>query len=251
MADKIGEYVQQSGGPELIEKLLNNELFTNIPSALNALNEMKLLLEYCKLLNVTTDILVDLSLARGLDYYTGIIYEATLNPLESKPAIAKSESYGSVAGGGRYDHLVEMFSKNGVEVPCVGLSIGVERIFSILEAKHAAEGTKIRTKDLLVYVVSAHKGLHKKRMEIVGKLWDAGISAEHSYKVNPKVLHQFQYCEKHELELALVLGESELANGEVILRDVQARTEELVKIENIIPEIQKRLNDFSNASKQS
>lgn len=76
----------------------------------------------------------DLSLARGLDYYTGVIYEAVL--LQS-PAEAEDEplNMGSVAAGGRYDELVGMFNPRGHKVPCVGLSIGVERIFSIVEQR--------------------------------------------------------------------------------------------------------------------
>lgn len=76
----------------------------------------------------------DLSLARGLDYYTGVVYEAVLLPT---PAQAEEEplNVGSVAAGGRYDGLVGMFDPKGHKVPCVGLSIGVERIFSIVEQK--------------------------------------------------------------------------------------------------------------------
>ena len=88
----------------------------------------------------------DLSLARGLDYYTGVIYEAMLGPAGATPPpppppqagapkAEESLSVGSVAGGGRYDGLVGMFDPKGRAVPCVGVSIGVERIFSILEQK--------------------------------------------------------------------------------------------------------------------
>lgn len=83
----------------------------------------------------------DLSLARGLDYYTGIIYEAVLTQAGVAPATAEAAngeegvSVGSVAGGGRYDGLVGMFDPKGRKVPCVGVSIGIERIFSIMEQK--------------------------------------------------------------------------------------------------------------------
>lgn len=87
----------------------------------------------------------DLSLARGLDYYTGIIYEAVLTQAgvtaaagdasNGGAAAEESVSVGSVAGGGRYDGLVGMFDPKGRKVPCVGVSIGIERIFSIMEQK--------------------------------------------------------------------------------------------------------------------
>lgn len=86
----------------------------------------------------------DLSLARGLDYYTGIIYEAVLTQAAVAPGASESSNrapteecvtVGSVSGGGRYDDLVGMFDPKGRKVPCVGLSIGIERIFSIMEQK--------------------------------------------------------------------------------------------------------------------
>lgn len=70
------------------------------------------------------NILFDFSLARGLDYYTGLIYECVLTD---------TDRVGSIAGGGRYDHLVGMFS--GKDIPAIGVSIGIERVFSILEEK--------------------------------------------------------------------------------------------------------------------
>lgn len=82
----------------------------------------------------------DLSLARGLDYYTGVIYEAVLVQQESTEKKKKSDDtvgVGSIAGGGRYDDLVGMFSAKHTKIPCVGFSIGVERIFSILKHKAA------------------------------------------------------------------------------------------------------------------
>lgn len=84
-------------------------------------------------------------MARGLDYYTGVIYEAVLSQTlpastgaEQNGAVAGDEagvSVGSVAGGGRYDGLVGMFDPKSRKVPCVGVSIGIERIFSIMEQK--------------------------------------------------------------------------------------------------------------------
>jgi len=87
-----------------------------------------------------------------------------------------SVSLGSVAGGGRYDDLVGMFDAKGRKVPCVGISIGIERIFSILEAN--AAGEKIRTTETQVYVVSAQKRLVDERLRICRELWDANIKVQ-------------------------------------------------------------------------
>jgi len=84
---------------------------------------MELLFTYLDAMGSLDNIVFDFSLARGLDYYTGLIYEAIL----------VGSDRGSIAGGGRYDGLVGMFS--GKNIPAIGVSIGIERIFAILEKK--------------------------------------------------------------------------------------------------------------------
>ncbi len=90
----------------------------------------------------------------------------------------KSEvpAVGSCAGGGRYDGLVGMFDAKGKQVPCVGLSIGIERVFSILEARAKGVGGKsVRTVETQVFVASAQKNLVEERMRVCRQLWDAGL----------------------------------------------------------------------------
>ncbi len=95
---------------------------------------MRTLLRYCDLYECSSSVSFDLSLARGLDYYTGLIYEAVLLG-DNVDAKGEPIHVGSVAGGGRYDKLVGMFDPKKRDVPCVGVSIGIERLFSIMEAK--------------------------------------------------------------------------------------------------------------------
>merc|ERR1719500_786850 len=104
-ADRIGEFVQMSGGQELVDKLLTSKLAES-PTAKAGLEDMRLLLSYCKLYTCSEVVSFDLSLARGLDYYTGVIYEAVLL---GGPETGEEIAVGSVAGGGRYDGLVGMF----------------------------------------------------------------------------------------------------------------------------------------------
>ncbi|KAL7029405.1 hypothetical protein ACKWTF_006230 [Chironomus riparius] len=241
-ADKIGEYVRLSGGEELVEKLLNDEKLKNVKSAVQGLEDMKLLLKYCNIFGIKNQVRFDLSLARGLDYYTGVIYEAVLLG-DEKDRKKGEETIGSVAGGGRYDNLVGMFDTKGKQVPCVGVSIGVERVFAILESKNAASKTKIRSSEIQVYVASAHKGLQEKRLELLSKLWDGGIKAEHSYKSNPKLLVQLQYCEEQQIPFALVLGDSELERGIVKFRDVLTRKEQELPIDNLVEAIKWNLSN--------
>lgn len=148
---------------------------------------------------------------------------------------------GSVAGGGRYDNLVGMFDSKKKSIPCVGLSLGVERIFNVLETKLNHESVKTRTNEIEVFVATAQKNLYEERMKILTILWDAGVKAEHSYKRNVKLLAQLHHCEESGIPLVIIIGEGELAKGEVTLRDVVSRVEVSIPRAHLIDEIRKRL----------
>ncbi|XP_075020097.1 histidine--tRNA ligase, cytoplasmic-like isoform X3 [Calonectris borealis] len=223
-ADHIGEYVQLHGGLDLIERLLQDPKLSQNKLAKEGLGDMKLLFEYLTLFGITGKISFDLSLARGLDYYTGVIFEAVLLQQENDH-VEEPVSVGSVAGGGRYDGLVGMFDPKGRKVPCVGVSIGIERIFSMLEQRVEASEEKIRTTETQVLVASAQKKLLEERLKLISELWDAGIKAEVLYKKNPKLLNQLQYCEDTGIPLVAIVGEQELKDGVVKLRVVATREE--------------------------
>ncbi|NXE84212.1 SYHC protein, partial [Cochlearius cochlearius] len=223
-ADHIGEYVQLRGGLDLIERLLQDPKLSQNKLAKEGLGDMKLLFEYLTLFGIAGKISFDLSLARGLDYYTGVIFEAVLLQQENDH-VEEPVSVGSVAGGGRYDGLVGMFDPKGRKVPCVGVSIGIERIFSILEQRMKASGEKVRTTETQVLVATPQKHFLAVRLKLISELWDAGIKAEMLYKKDPKLLKQLQYCEDTGIPLAAIVGEQELADGVVKLRDVATREE--------------------------
>ncbi|XP_071452483.1 histidine--tRNA ligase, cytoplasmic isoform X2 [Hetaerina americana] len=259
--DRLGEYVRMNGGEELADTLLADPKIGGTAAAKEGLQGIKLFLKYCKLFGLSSEISFDLSLARGLDYYTGIIFEAVLLGQfngetaedsvanKSKENSAREVGVGSVAGGGRYDNLVGMFDSKGRAVPCVGISIGVERIFSILEAnvarQKAASGEVLRTTEVEAFVASAQKNMLTHRMELCRDLWDAGIKVEMSYKQNPKLLAQLQYCEERGIPLALVIGESEVEKGIVKVREVTSRKEEDIPRDSVATEIRKRLPQCS------
>jgi histidyl-tRNA synthetase len=124
-------------------------------------------------MNVMHRILFDFSLARGLDYYTGLIYEGVL---------LDEGKVGSIAGGGRYDGLVGMFA--GKDIPAIGVSIGIERVFAILEEKSKGDPS-IRENETQILVAQAGKKLMAHRFKLLNELWEAGIKAETVYKDNP------------------------------------------------------------------
>ncbi|TTE22035.1 Histidine--tRNA ligase, cytoplasmic [Bagarius yarrelli] len=285
VADQIGQYVSLQGGQDLAERLLQDPKLSQNKQACAGLTDMKQLFGFLQLFQVTDKVVFDLSLARGLDYYTGVIYEAVLcQALQpNTPAVAEQDgavpgeeagvSVGSVAGGGRYDGLVGMFDPKGRKVPCVGVSIGIERIFSIMEQKVRLKtekiclqrksapqrrrfcfyrglrpsqsclqpsGREIRTTETQVLVASAQKNLLEERLRLTAELWKAGIKAEVLYKKNPKLLTQLQHCEETGIPLVAILGEQELKDGVVKLRNVANREEMDVSRAELVDEIKKR-----------
>lgn len=232
VADRIGEYVRLNGRQDLIDKLAGDVTLMASKSAGAGLDAMRTLLKYVDLYGITDRISFDLSLARGLDYYTGVIYEAVL----------QGEAVGSIAGGGRYDNLVGMFHAKKKTVPCVGISIGVERIFSVMEARNM----KIRTSEVQVYVATAQKNLAEERMKLCRVLWDAGFNVEHSYKLNPKLLVQLQHCEESGIPVAVIVGESEIQRGVVKLRVIATREEKEIPCDELTAELGSYLKGLTN-----
>eukprot|EP00042_Codosiga_hollandica_P041321 m.367694 g.367694 ORF g.367694 m.367694 type:complete len:546 (+) comp56087_c0_seq1:35-1672(+) len=216
VADRIHDYVVLKGGAELVEKLLADTRLCSNEGAKAGVEAMKTLFHFCSLFNVPPqNVSFDLSLARGLDYYTGVIYEAIL--------IGKQ--VGSVAGGGRYDNLVGMFDPKGTKVPCVGVSLGVERLFTVIEQQAQSTGAPLRQNQTEVLVGSGQKQLFEERLRLCGELWAAGIKAETPFKKNSKLLDQQQYCEEHAIPLIVIIGESELAAGTVKLQEKYAQVQ--------------------------
>ncbi|KAK6618052.1 hypothetical protein RUM44_002494 [Polyplax serrata] len=235
------------GGSELVEKLMQDEKLMKSKSAVSGLEGMKLFLKYCELYGVKDRVVFDLSLARGLDYYTGVIFEAVLLDQSVVDENGEPSTVGSVAGGGRYDKLVAMFENKSTETPCVGVSIGVERIFAVLEAKLAKNNQVVRTTEVEVFVASAHKGLLEEKIKVCRELWDGKIKAEQSYKQKAKLLDQLQYCEERKIPLAIILGSSEIEKGVVKIRDVATREETDVPRERLLHELQERLRKYKNS----
>lgn len=93
VVEKIGQYLQLNGMHDLIEKLSNDETLNKDPQIIQGLNDLKLLLNYSDILGLTKNILIDLSLARGLDYYTGVIFEAVLKGMNKQHEVNQTSFY--------------------------------------------------------------------------------------------------------------------------------------------------------------
>lgn len=170
----------------------------------------------------------DLSLARGLDYYTGVIYEIVL--------IDGTTQVGSIAAGGRYDTLVGMFSVSGQHTPCVGVSIGVERVFTIIEKRMMEAGVQ-RSSITQVYIASIGPNFIPIRMKIAKLLWQANISAEYSHQENPKFKKQLDEALERFIPFMVIFGEEEVSQGVVKVKNMKTHEEIVVNMENIVEEL--------------
>lgn len=128
VADRIGEFVVLKGEPwEMYQSLMDGKKFGEHKGALEAMEDLRICFEYLDAMDKLKFLSFDLSLARGLDYYTGVIYEAV--------CMNGNTQVGSIGGGGRYDNLVSMFQEAGKVTPCVGVSVGIERVFTLMEER--------------------------------------------------------------------------------------------------------------------
>jgi histidyl-tRNA synthetase len=270
IADKIWSYAQLKGGKEIVTKLQEMPELQANESAKQGIEDMALLCEYLEIFDVLPALSIDMSLARGLDYYTGIIYEVVTEgsaPSASSKDVAKKEKkqkksadpdedrsndptigVGSVAAGGRYDELVGMFS--GKPIPCVGISFGVDRIFSITSARLGEKKMRQTEVDVFVMAFGGGKdftGLLPERMKVAKTLWDAGIKAEYMWKAKPKLQNQFKAAEKLEVPWAVIIGEDELKAGKVKLKRMdlpegdEGKKEVEIDMVNLVEELRSRL----------
>jgi histidyl-tRNA synthetase len=162
-------------------------------------------------------ILIDPSVVRGLEYYTGPVYEVELT-LETKDEKGRPVRFGSVGGGGRYDGLVSRF--RGEPVPATGFSIGVSRLQAALAALGKLD-TKAPAGPVLVTVFGADSV--PAAQQLTAKLRGAGIGAE-LYLGNPKhgIGQQLKYADRRSSPCAVIQGPDEKAKGEVLIRDLIA-----------------------------
>jgi histidyl-tRNA synthetase len=264
--------VKLNGGREILETIKADELLSANEHIRKGIEDMELLFKYLEAFEVLDKVSFDLSLARGLDYYTGLIYEV-VTPLSSPEGFSKSQKksksngdksddpnvgVGSIAAGGRYDDLVNMFSKKR-KIPCVGISFGVDRIFTIMKQrleKEAEEGNAtVRSSEVDVFVMAfggkGFTGLLVERMGVANQLWKAGIKAEFAQSVKPRLPQQFKLAEAGGVPLAVILGEDELAAGKVKLKELglpeghPEKEGSLISREDLVEEIKKKLNKTS------
>ncbi|MDZ7817035.1 MAG: HisS family protein [Planctomycetota bacterium] len=183
------------------DKLADNEL------GKLGLQELKELLGYCEELGLKRGAVeFDPLMVRGLDYYTGPIFEAVTDRLERM---------GSLAGGGRYDGLIGMFS--GQQVPAVGATVGLDRIFTALEQLNLVTRRNTRARVLVAIFDEATAGEARK---IAGELRASDIRTA-VFPEPDKLRKQFRYADRLGVRYVVLAGPDELNRGTVTLKDLE------------------------------
>lgn len=207
-------------GQEETLKAVEN-LMKDSPLAMEGASELREIIQHVRALGVPDDKwTIDLSVARGLGYYTGPVFEAILTDL---PQI------GSVFSGGRYDDLVSRFSAN--IIPATGASVGVDRIFAAMEQLGVVEKQKSTAK---VMILNFDPDCSLWLEEIATVLRNAGIATDLYLGQEDTLKGQLVYALNQEVPLVIIAGSEEKARGVVQLKDVKARTQSEVGVGDLV-----------------
>jgi histidyl-tRNA synthetase len=163
---------------------------------------------------------IDPVFSRGLEYYTGLIFEVQIPELDI-----------SLGGGGRYDQLIELFG--GLSTPAVGVAHGIDRLNIALQI----QGIYVDDQNIKkVFVIPVTSDLRIRALEIAEKLRNSGIFVEFEV-MGRKVGKALQYASKINMDYVVLVGESELKTGSVALRDLAKHEQITIKIENLAKKI--------------
>ncbi|MEM7825515.1 MAG: histidine--tRNA ligase [Candidatus Aenigmatarchaeota archaeon] len=211
---KIFDFIKISDDPEKVFEKIKSLGFEEGKEGIEELEEIIL---YLKQTKIKAKIRVDLSLARGLDYYTGPIFE-----------ISAEEKIGSIAGGGRYDNLIENFT--GKKIPSTGISLGIERIIEVMKERKMVEEKKSKTE---VFVATVSKEILKKSLGIIQTLRKNGIKTDFDLRKR-NLTRQLEYANSLGIPFVIIIGEKELKTKRLKFRDMNKKVERSMKIDKII-----------------
>ena len=228
--DKIDKIGQENVNTELLERGLNNnsieklqpffsvsgnnkekisqlrKMLTNSPTGLNGIEELRYILMFVNNIDLKNPVEIDLTLARGLNYYTGAIIEVKANDME----------IGSIAGGGRYDDLTGIFGLKGVSG--VGISFGADRIFDVMN--HLNLYPDDVTSSTQVLFINFGISEVFQAINIANILKKNGIKTE-VYPDCEKIKKQMAYADKKNIPFVAIIGENEIENDTITIKNMK------------------------------
>jgi len=215
--DQSGDFMEGVGLDDNQTEQIINFIDSNIQSN-QQLDEFKDYLSNYK----EYPIKFDPSIVRGLDYYTGMVFEAELI-ISVQNSKGEDVIFGSVAGGGRYDKLISRFGKE--DVPATGISIGVDRLIVALQQQNLLS---VNISPLVV-IANMDKNQLSEYLKMADELRDAGIACEVSYG-SKNLAKQLKYCDRKNANIVVIAGDSEIKNGVISVKDLAAGKELSKKI---------------------
>ena len=202
---------------QLKEKFAGNEI------GLQGVEELEFVLTKCMDLGISTENLkFDITLARGLDYYTGAIFEVKANDV----------AMGSIGGGGRYNNLTEVFGVKNI--PGIGISFGLDRIYLVMEEL----GLFPENSESTVKYLFANYGETEavEALKIIQKIRERGVSAE-LYPESAKLKKQFTYAEKKGIPNLVFFGEQEISDGNITVKNLESGEQETWSIDDFLNQL--------------
>ena len=223
--ESIIKFIEIDGNNDEKIKALEELQFSN-ETFIQGLNEIKDVVKYVRLFGVPeSNFKVDLTIARGLDYYTGTVYETFLDDYRE---------IGSVCSGGRYDNLAGFYTDR--KLPGVGVSIGLTRLFYKLNELNIVKEEEQSISKVLV--VSMDEKYQNRALEVADSLRKAGINTD-VYLEDKKIKAKFKYADKLKIPYVAVIGENEEEHGTVSLKNMISGEQEELSVEGVIAKIKK------------
>lgn len=222
--DKLISFIEIDGTKEEIIEALKN-LDCDNEDFIKGVEELETVVKYMRAYGVEDDYFkINLKIARGLDYYTGTVYETFLDD---------HRELGSVSSGGRYDNLAGYYTTN--LMPGVGMSIGLTRLFSKMQELGLIKETKSEVSDIIIIPMEETV---VESIEILSRLQKEGISAT-IYAESGKMGKKFKYADALDIKYALVIGENEIKSNVYGLKNMDTGEQEDLSIEEIIAKFSK------------
>ncbi len=213
-----GLFTLSGTNEERLERL--SELLVNSDAGKIGIQEIRFVLERASELGLNScNLELDITLARGLNYYTGAIFEVK----------ALHVSMGSICGGGRYDDLTGIFGLKGVSG--VGISFGADRIYDVMTELNLFPTDPMQSTQVLFTNFGEKEEKHC--MQLLRSLRSAGINAE-IYPENAKMKKQFKYADDKQIPYVAVVGEEEMQNGLIALKHMQSGDQTPLTLEELI-----------------
>ena len=191
---------------------------------LKGVEELRTILRYVKMLNVATEVEIDLTLARGLNYYTGAIFEVK----------AKDVVIGSITGGGRYDNLTGVFGLDGMSG--VGISFGADRIYDVLNQLDLYPQELLASTQILFATFGENE--FNFALNLLKEVRNNGISAE-IYPEPVKMKKQMSYADNKAIPYVAIVGETEMAENKVMLKNMVTGEQQLIGIAEVVSILKK------------